>query len=99
MGVSRYRLHPLGRMMRLWDLRHLFGLPLRPMLVHLPLAFWLSVPVFDLLAICCGAQPQWGLAVGASVLLAGCATLYSEDMQHGQVFDDRITIRNPFAAL
>ena len=35
----------------------------------------------------------------ASALLAGCATLYSEDMHHGQVFDDQITIRNPFAAL
>lgn len=35
----------------------------------------------------------------ASALLAGCATLYSEDMQHGQVFDSQLTIRNPFAAL
>jgi Predicted nucleic-acid-binding protein, contains PIN domain len=35
----------------------------------------------------------------ASALMAGCATLYSEDMQHGQVFDDQLTIRNPFATL
>src|ERR687892_40036 len=34
----------------------------------------------------------------ASALLAGCATLYSEDMQDGQVFDEQLTIRNPFAA-
>lgn len=33
----------------------------------------------------------------ASALLAGCATLYSEDLQHGQVIDGRLTIRNPFA--
>lgn len=35
----------------------------------------------------------------ASALLVGCATLYSEDMQHCQVFDGQLTIRNPFAAL
>jgi predicted nucleic acid-binding protein len=35
----------------------------------------------------------------ASALLAGCATLYSEDMQHEQVLDDHLTIRNPFTAL
>ena len=34
----------------------------------------------------------------ASALLAGCATLYSEDMQDGQVIDGRLTIRNPFEA-
>ena len=33
----------------------------------------------------------------ASALLAGCATLYSEDMQNGQVIDGRLTIRNPFS--
>jgi predicted nucleic acid-binding protein len=32
----------------------------------------------------------------AAALLAGCATLYSEDMQHGQVFERRLTICNPF---
>lgn len=31
----------------------------------------------------------------ASALLAGCSTLYSEDMQHGQVVGG-LTIRNPF---
>lgn len=34
----------------------------------------------------------------SSALLAGCTFLYSEDMQHGQVFDGQLTIRNPFAA-
>jgi predicted nucleic acid-binding protein len=32
----------------------------------------------------------------ASALEAGCETLYSEDMQDGQVVDGRLTIRNPF---
>jgi predicted nucleic acid-binding protein len=33
----------------------------------------------------------------AAALDAGCATLFSEDLHHGQVIDDRLTIRNPFA--
>ena len=32
----------------------------------------------------------------ASALGADCETLYTEDMQDGQVIDDRLTIRNPF---
>jgi predicted nucleic acid-binding protein len=34
----------------------------------------------------------------ASAMLAGCDTLYSEDMQHGLVIEGRLTIRNPFVA-
>ena len=34
----------------------------------------------------------------AAALAAGCDVLYSEDMQHGQVIDGRLTIINPFAA-
>lgn len=34
--------------------------------------------------------------VVASALAAGCETLYTEDLQDGQVIDDRLTIRNPF---
>lgn len=34
----------------------------------------------------------------AAALLAGCTTLFSEDMQHGQVIDQQLTIRNPFEA-
>lgn len=33
----------------------------------------------------------------ASALLAGCDTLYSEDMHHGLVVENRLTIVNPFA--
>ena len=32
----------------------------------------------------------------AAALQAGCATLWSEDMQDGRLIDDRLTIRNPF---
>lgn len=34
----------------------------------------------------------------AAALSADCATLYSEDLQSGQVIDGRLTIRNPFNA-
>ena len=33
----------------------------------------------------------------ASALLAGCPVLYSEDLQHGQIVDKRLTVANPFA--
>ena len=32
----------------------------------------------------------------ASALLANCKTLYSEDMQHGQVIEKKLRICNPF---
>jgi predicted nucleic acid-binding protein len=32
----------------------------------------------------------------AAALEAGCTTLYSEDLQDGQVLDGKLTIRNPF---
>jgi predicted nucleic acid-binding protein len=34
----------------------------------------------------------------AAALLAGCKTLYSEDMQHGQVIERRLRVCNPFLA-
>jgi predicted nucleic acid-binding protein len=33
----------------------------------------------------------------AAALAAGCDVLYSEDLQHGQVIDGKLTIINPFA--
>lgn len=36
-----------------------------------------------------------GLIIAAA-LESGCVTLYSEDFQHGQVLDQRLTIINPF---
>lgn len=32
----------------------------------------------------------------AAALIGGCSTLYSEDMQHGQIIEGKLTIRNPF---
>lgn len=32
----------------------------------------------------------------ATALLAGCSVLYTEDMQHGQIIDGRLTLVNPF---
>jgi len=45
---------------------------------------------------------RYGLAIYdalivAAALLAGCTTLYSEDLQHGQVIERQLTIRDPFA--
>jgi predicted nucleic acid-binding protein len=36
-------------------------------------------------------------ALIVSAALAGCETLYSEDLQDGQVFEGRLTVRNPFS--
>jgi predicted nucleic acid-binding protein len=36
--------------------------------------------------------------MAAAALEAKCDTLYTEDMQDGQVIDDRLTIKNPFAS-
>ncbi len=36
-------------------------------------------------------------AILAAALLAGCSTVYSEDMHDGQVIESALTIRNPFA--
>ncbi len=33
----------------------------------------------------------------AAAAAADCQTLYSEDMNHGQILEDSLTIRNPFA--
>jgi predicted nucleic acid-binding protein len=32
----------------------------------------------------------------AAALIAGCTTLYSEDLQHGQLIDEQLTVINPF---
>lgn len=40
----------------------------------------------------------WDSLIVAAALEAGCSILYSEDMQHGQVIDDRLTIVNPLLA-
>ena len=39
----------------------------------------------------------WDSLIVAAALDANCVTLYSEDMQHGQIIDGKMTILNPFA--
>lgn len=34
----------------------------------------------------------------AAAIDAGCQTLYSEDMNHGQILEESLTLRNPFAS-
>ncbi len=34
----------------------------------------------------------------ASAILAGCTTLFTEDLQNGQRIDDQVIVRNPFIA-
>ena len=41
-----------------------FGVPLHPLLVHFPIAFWLAVPVLDLAALYAGPAPWWTGAGG-----------------------------------
>jgi predicted nucleic acid-binding protein len=38
----------------------------------------------------------WDSLILASALETDCDTVYSEDMQDGQLIEDRLTIRNPF---
>jgi len=38
----------------------------------------------------------WDSLILASSLECGCAVLYSEDMQHGQIIEQSLTIMNPF---
>jgi len=39
---------------------------------------------------------HWDALIVAAALLAGCDTLYSEDLQHGQVFGGSLQVVNPF---
>jgi len=38
----------------------------------------------------------WDSLIIASALESGCGILYTEDMQDGQVIEDRLRIVNPF---
>lgn len=35
----------------------------------------------------------------AAALCAGCTTLFTEDLQHRQVIDGALTVRNPFVGV
>lgn len=39
----------------------------------------------------------WDALIVAAALLSGCDTLYTEDLQHLQVFDGKLTVVNPYA--
>jgi predicted nucleic acid-binding protein len=39
---------------------------------------------------------HWDSLIVSSALLAGCNVLLSEDMQHGQVFNNQLKVVNPF---
>jgi predicted nucleic acid-binding protein len=39
---------------------------------------------------------HWDSLIIAAALLADCNVIFSEDMQHGQVFDNQLTVINPF---
>jgi predicted nucleic acid-binding protein len=40
--------------------------------------------------------PYWDSLIVASALETGCDILFTEDLQHGQVIENRLTVRNPF---
>lgn len=40
--------------------------------------------------------PYWDSLIVSSALEAGCDMLYTEDLQHGQVIENRLTVKNPF---
>jgi uncharacterized membrane protein len=45
-----------------------FGVPLHPLLVHFPIAFWIMAPALDTAALSAGLEPWWTLALAATVL-------------------------------
>ena len=46
-----------------------------------------------------GQISYWDALIVAAALLSGCETLYTEDLQHGRIFDGQLTVVNPFVAL
>lgn len=48
--------------------RRIFGVPLHPLLVHFPIAFWLVLPPLDLAALFIAPAPWGALAQGAALL-------------------------------
>lgn len=51
-----------------------------------------------------GLAERYGISfydalIVASALICGSSTLYSEDLQDGQVFERQLTVRNPFRAV
>src|SRR5689334_12918661 len=40
---------------------------------------------------------HWDSLIVAAAQLAGCDTLFSEDLQHNQLFEERLRVVNPFS--
>ena len=39
----------------------------------------------------------WDCQIAAAALVAGCTILLTEDLQHGQLLDERLRVVNPFS--
>jgi uncharacterized membrane protein len=77
-----------------------FGLPLHPLLVHFPIAFWIVVPVLDTAALTAGLEPWWTLALAAAVLglVTGAAAIAAGLLEYIQPslagIDTRLSARH-----
>jgi len=67
---------------------------LRPLLTIVPLTLDMHVMAVALIGRY-GFSP-YDATIVAAALLAGCTTLWSEDMQDGLVVERQLTVRNPF---
>lgn len=45
---------------------------------------------------CCYGYSYWDSLIIATAIQSDCSILYSEDMQHDQVIEDKLRIINPF---
>ena len=55
--------------------------------------------VFDAMArVRSASLSLWDALVVETALASGCSILLTEDLQHGQVFEGRLTVENPFLA-
>lgn len=57
--------------------------------------------IFATIQRACQIAERYGFSFYDSLILAaaleaGCSTLYSEDLQHGQVIDKSLTVKNPY---
>jgi hypothetical protein len=48
--------------------RRVFGIPLHPILVHFPIALWVTALLLDVAALYAGPEPWWTLALWATVI-------------------------------
>ncbi|MGO9983228.1 MAG: DUF2231 domain-containing protein [Rhodomicrobium sp.] len=67
-------------------IRRAIGVPVHPLLVHFPIAFWLAVPVLDAAALLAGREPWWTLAKGATAagLAIGAAAIVTGLLEYRQ---------------